>query len=192
MTSGLEMTLAEAEGLMNVGWSVRRSAPLQRLVPLWLVQASEEQARLGVYFLALGLLLQVPGARTYQWVGDANGVDRLGELVAGAPPARVRALLAAALERLDAGGLLAQVPGWTGDRRRTLPPTWRALLNRYGRLRNGLLNVIAECLDELIVRPALKRIGAGPTEAAMLITRGIPAAVTGGALSRNGKKETCL
>ena len=34
-------------------------------------------------------------------------------------------------------------------------PEWKAFLDRFAKIEHGLLNVIAECLDHLIVRPGM-------------------------------------
>jgi hypothetical protein len=158
MTSGFEMTCTEADAVSEFGHSVRRTAPLPRALHLWLAITLDEQAHLSAYFHALALFLRVLGTGTYDWVADDEDADSLAKLVTSAPPARVHALLAAALKRLDAETLLAQVPAWEKIRYRKLPPDWQALLERYAQLPHGLLNVVAECLDELIVRRKLKTI----------------------------------
>ncbi len=39
-----------------------------------------------------------------------------------------------------------------------LPDEWKKYLDRQATIEHGLLNVVAECLDRLLVRPGMSRI----------------------------------
>jgi hypothetical protein len=151
---GIEMTQNEAEGMMNVGGSVRRTAPLARVLDLWRVQSFQEHACNNVYFQALTIMLQLPDSARYEYVKAPDALEDLTGFERGT----VLDLLAATLDRLDAPELFEQVRGREPQRRRALPD--RLAEQLADRDRNGLLNVVAECLDELIVRPGIDAIEA--------------------------------
>ncbi len=102
------------------------------------------------YFRAVGILLQIPGAAAYRWIEDESDND-LWDLIWNPDTTSTLNVLAAALERLDAGELLGQVPGGDGFKRRALPVEARVRLAERDRV--GLLNVVADCLDRLLVVP---------------------------------------
>ena len=151
---GIEMTLAEAEGMMSVGGSVRRTAPLPRVLDLWRVQSLQEHACNNVYFQALTVMLQLPGSARYEYVQAPDALEDLSGVERGT----VLDLLAAALARLDAAELIEQVRGSELHEGQALPDQFAEQL--AARDHNGLLNVVAECLDALIVRPGTAAIEA--------------------------------
>ena len=102
------------------------------------------------YFEAVGILLQIPGAADYRHQEYASD-DDLWDLIWNPDAKSTLNVLAATLERLDAGELLRQVPGGEGLKRRPLPVEARVRLAERDRL--GLLNVVADCLDRLLVVP---------------------------------------
>lgn len=102
------------------------------------------------YFQAVGILLQIPGAADYRYHEYASD-DDLWDLIWNPDTKSTLNILAATLERLDAGKLLRQVPGGEGLKRRPLPVEARVRLAERDRL--GLLNVVADCLDRLLVVP---------------------------------------
>ena len=65
------------------------------------------------YFQAVAIMLQIPGAAAYRWIEDETD-DDLWDLIWNPDTAGTLNVLAAALERLDAGELLRQVPGGDG------------------------------------------------------------------------------
>ncbi len=105
------------------------------------------------YFRAAGILLQIPGAAAYRWIEDETD-DDLWDLIWNPDATSTLNVLAAALERLDAGELLGQVPGGDGFKRRALPVEARVRLAERDRM--GLLNVVADCLDRLLVVPNIE------------------------------------
>ncbi len=151
-----EMDLRDAEGLFHVGLSVRGTDRLLRALQFWMVQFTREQQTLAVYFRAVALMLQLPGGARYEY---AKALDALDDL-RGVDRGTVLDLLAAALERLQAAELIRQVPGGRAHERRALSEELAGML--AARDRNGLLNVVAECLDYLIVRAGAAEIDARP------------------------------
>jgi hypothetical protein len=105
---------------------------------------------LGGYFRAVGVLLQVPGAAEYRYEEHASD-DDLWPLVWSPDPKSTINVLAAALDRLDSAPLLAQVPGGSNFKPRPLPVEARVRIAE--RDRAGLLAVVADCLDRLLVVP---------------------------------------
>jgi hypothetical protein len=105
---------------------------------------------LGGYFRAVGVLLQVPGAAAYRYQEHASD-DDLWPLVWNADPKSTINVLAAALDRLDSAPLLSQVPGGEAFKPRPLPVEARVRIAE--RDRAGLLAVVADCLDRLLVVP---------------------------------------
>jgi len=157
-----EMDLRDAEGLFHVGLSVRGTDRLLRVLQFWMVQFTREQQTLAVYFRAVAIMLQLPGGARYEY---AKALDALDDL-RGFDRGTVLDLLAAALERLRAGELIEQVPSGRDHKCRALSDELAGML--AGRDHNGLLNVVAECLDYLIVRAGMAEIDAqlGVLEAA--------------------------
>ena len=54
--------------------------------------------------------------------------------------------------------MLEQVPGGQALTREVPCPAWKALLDRWEAVENGLLSIVAACLDELIVKAGLTEI----------------------------------
>ncbi len=102
------------------------------------------------YLHALSILVQIPGAAEYRWREPANDDEAL-ERIASADRDELLAILAAALGRLAAGELMGQVPG--GERRGVCLPGPELRIALAGLDRRGLIQVVAECLDRLLVIP---------------------------------------
>lgn len=105
------------------------------------------------YFQAVGILLQIPGGAEYSYIKDESD-DDLWHLIWNPDTISTLNVLAAALQRLDAGELLGQVPGGDCFKPRTLPVEARVRLAERDRM--GLLNVVADCLDRLLVVPNIE------------------------------------
>ena len=106
---------------------------------------------LGGYFEAVGIMLQIPGAAEYEWLSEDG--DDAGDFVWTADRDVLLSILAEVLDRLDAGALIHQVPGAETYKARKLPVELRLTL--AARDDNGLMNIVAECLDRLMVIPEL-------------------------------------
>ncbi len=148
---------------------VRSSRNLPITLQFWTAYVARDLLQLAVFFRAVAIMLQVPGADRYEvllyddvnpdrgdekedpahWVGDADRDTVLN-------------VLGECLRRLEAEGLIEQVPGATNFEREELSAEWRAYLDRQAATEHGLLNVVAECLDELIVRPGMAEIDDKP------------------------------
>ena len=102
------------------------------------------------YLHALSILVQIPGAADYRW-REAPDDDEALERVALADRDELLAILAAALGRLDVTELMRQVPG--GDRCVVCRPGPELRIALAGLDRRGLIQVVAECLDRLLVIP---------------------------------------
>lgn len=113
-------------------------------------QLGKIQRWMGGYFRAVGIMLQIPGGAEYRYIEDESD-DELWDLIWDPDAASTLNVLAAALARLDAEELLAQVPGGDGFKRRTLPVEARVHLAERDRM--ALLRVAATCLDRLLVVP---------------------------------------
>jgi hypothetical protein len=104
------------------------------------------------YFRAAAILLQVPGAAEYRSTPYESD-DDLWDLVWNPDTGSTLNVMAAALERLNAGHLLRQAPGGEKFKRAPLPVKARICLAE--RDRNGLISVVADCLDRLLVVPEI-------------------------------------
>ena len=119
-------------------------------------EVARDYLRLGVFFRAVGIMLQVPGAARYAWVDDDN---ETWDLIKETDDNALINVLAECFDRLGGKQLIEQVPG--GDyNEEELPEEWTDLLNKQAGVKNGLLNVVAECLDALVVRPGMVEINA--------------------------------
>ncbi len=148
---------------------VRGSDGLPVALQFWAAYVARDLLQLGVLFRAAAIMLQVPGAGRYEveLYDDAN--DELGDQdedpqcwVGGAERDTVFTVLAECLRRLGAADLMEQVPGAADYEREELSAKWKKYLGRRAETKHGLLNVVAECLDELIVRPGMAEIDAEP------------------------------
>lgn len=141
---------------------VSGSEPLPMIFSLWMAEVARDHLRLGVYFRAVGIMLQIPGAAKYQFVVDDG---EAWDLIRKTDRNALFNVLAECLDRLGAKELIEQVPG-AGDELagddppRRLSRRWKKFLDRRARVRHGLLNVVAECLDALVVRPGIAEIEA--------------------------------
>jgi hypothetical protein len=105
------------------------------------------------YLHAVAVLLQIPGGAAYHYA-DNEVDDELWGLIWSRDPGLTFGVLAAALKQLDAPHVLGQVTGGGDYPRGGLSRRVRVHLAK--RDRNGLLNVVAECLDRLLVVPELE------------------------------------
>lgn len=110
-------------------------------------QLEEIQRWLGAYFQVVGIMLQIPGGAEYEWLPE--DADDAEELVWRADRDMLYSILASALRHLDAEAVMDQVPGSDEYRPRRVPVEFRLALAE--RDDNGVLNLIALCLDRLMV-----------------------------------------
>ena len=166
----LESTTLKIDGKLESFYpEVRSSDDLPVALQFWAAYVARDLLQLGVLVRAAGIMLQVPGAGRYEveLFDDAN--DELGDQdedpqswVAGAERDTVFTVLAECLGRLGAADLMEQVPGAADYEREELSAKWKKYLGRRAETKHGLLNVVAECLDELMVRRGLGEIDAEP------------------------------
>ena len=114
-------------------------------------QLEEIHQWLGAYFQATAIMLQLPGGPAYQWL--AEDPDDAEDFVWVADRDMLFCILAYALEHLDAQAVMDQIPGADSYKPRRVPIEFQLKLAR--RDRNGVLNLVATCLDRLMVIPAL-------------------------------------
>jgi|GEM_PF-4214806 len=148
------------EGLQqDLGLHLFSSSPITRMFQIWMAEVSRDMLRLGVYFHALGIMLQIPGAADYEWWSDSDGENEYDEdpLFLSADEDTVYAVLAEAFERLNVKHLTAQLPDAHCETVE-LDDEWNEMLDRRQEQENGLLCVVAVCLDRLIVDPGMAEI----------------------------------
>lgn len=143
----------------NMDMDVRGSGAIPKMFQMWMAELSRDMLRLGVYFRALGIMLQIPGAPDYEWFSDADGEDQFETdmLFGSSNENTLSTVLAKSLERLGAGHLMEQMPDADYDAVE-LSDEWEAMLDRRERNKNGLLSLVADCLDLLIVEPGMAEI----------------------------------
>ena len=148
---------------------VRSSENLPVAIQFWTAYVARDLLQLGVFFRALAIMLQVPGAARYKEMLYDDLDPDLGDdeedparWVGGADRDTVFSVLGECLRRLEVEGLIDQVPGAADYEREELSGEWKEYLDRQGATELGLLNVVGECLDELIVRPGMAEIDDEP------------------------------
>lgn len=147
-------------GLRNLlSLDVRGSEPITKMFQIWMAEVSRDMLRLGVYFRALGIMLQIPGAADYEWFSDADGEDQFDTdmLFGSSNENTLSTVLAKSLDRLGAKHLMEQMPDADYEAVE-LCDDWQAMLDRRERNKNGLLSLVADCLDLLIVEPGMAEI----------------------------------
>ena len=152
-------TMDEGDEMLMLDLIVRCSDRLPMAFKFWLAELARDHLRLGVYFGAVAIMLQVPGAGAYRCVGEDQGLDDASwQLVGRSSRQTLLDVLAHCLDGLGALDLIKQVPGGEGHTPGELSEEWKALVHKSMRIENGLLNVIAGCLDELVVKPGMAEI----------------------------------
>ncbi len=142
----------EDDAVRQVDRLVRFSDRLPTVFRQRMEQLEAVHRWLAGYFQAVAILLQIPGAAEYRWTEDER--TDFWDFIWTSDTHLTRTLLATALGNLDAKELICEVPGGEDYRSRRLPHDVHlrlALLDR-----NELLNVVAECLDRLLVVPELE------------------------------------
>jgi len=149
--------------------AVRSSEDLPSVLQFWMAYVARDLLRLGVFFRAAALMQQLPGGACYRPVpyddNDDNAPDEdedPWQWVGRADRDTAFNVLAECLRRLGAAGVMNQIPGGKDYQREELSAEWKEYLDRHGKIKHGLLNVIAQCLDELVVQPGMEEIDAEP------------------------------
>lgn len=148
---------------------VRSVENLPATLQFWMAYLARDLLRLGVFFRAAALMQQLPGGARYRSVvyddlddNAPNEDEDPRRWVRHADRCTTFNVLGECLRRLGAAGVMKQIPGGKDYEREELSAEWKEYLDRQAKIKCGLLNVIAECLDELIVRPGMAEIDAEP------------------------------
>ena len=144
---------------------VRSTENLPVTFQFWMAYVARDLRRLGVCFKALSIMIQIPGAMDYRYLCHDDQDKDLPPFaddpylrLHGVDHGTVLSVLAECLCELNAEDILKQIPEAKRIRPKKLSVEWHKYLNRESTYERGLLNVIAECLDELIVRPGIAEI----------------------------------
>ena len=148
------MKITDGEESHSLHMDVSGTAPLPLRFQFWMAEIARDMLRLGIYFRAVGIMLQIPGAGEYESIGDEN---ETWDLIQTSDRDVVVNALSECLDRLGAAELIKQVSGGASVGKQ-LPRAWKELLDRRQKVKNGLLNVAADCLDELVVKPGMAEI----------------------------------
>jgi hypothetical protein len=140
----------EASDRPNLCDVVRWTDHLPEVLSLRLRQLDEIHRWLAGYFQVVAIMLQIPGAPDYRCV-EYESDAHLHPLIWNPDTASTLNVLAAALDRLGVSHLLHQIPGGADSAASALP--LKAQLRLAERDHNGLLSVVADCLDRLLVAP---------------------------------------
>ena len=150
---------SEGEEHFQVGSRVRYSDRLAGVFGARMRQLETTHRWLAGFFQAAAIIIQLPGGADYRCDQDGdddpgNGAeDPAWELIWKADRDTLLSILAECFGRLEAEEVMGQVPGGMDYRQRELPVSFRLMLaERDG---NGVLGVVAECLDRLLVIPQL-------------------------------------
>lgn len=152
------MHIRDGDELHLLTMLVRDASRLPLVFEWWMAELARDHLRLGVYFRAVAIMLQVPGAAAYGNVADRDFGETVASLVAHATGPELLDALTECLDRLGVKHLMQQIPGGADREPYVLDEDWRALLDRQAQVKHGLLNIVAECLDALIVRPGTEEI----------------------------------
>ena len=150
------MQFRDGDEIYSLHLGVRASFPLTSIFKFWMAEVARDMLRLGVYFDALTVMMQVPGAAGYGWYSDNE--NKIDDLIRESDRETVMDGLAACLDKVGAIHLMKQIPGWFADGRDQPPEPWRQLIQELAEEKHGLLNLIATCLDDLLVDPGMAEI----------------------------------
>ena len=144
---------------------VRAGSNLPMELQFWMAHMARDLLQLGVFYRAAAIMCQVPGGARCQFVLDGEEEENwTADWVVGAERSTLLDVLAECLRRLGAESelLMRQVLGREIHHEKELPAKWKEFLDQRAKIEDGLLNVVGECLDELIVRPGVAEIDAVP------------------------------
>lgn len=129
----------------------------------WMAHVARDLLQLAVHFRALGILGETPGGAGYRSLDYGRGKalpesDRPCFWLRNADRQTRLNVLAECLRRLDARGVFARIRETHGFCPLKLSDKWTAYLDRHGRIKGGLLTIVAYCIDVLVVEPGLEEI----------------------------------
>ena len=130
----------------------------------WMAHLAREMLRLGVFFQAATVMAQVPGAGKYEFLlydDDERSVPDLeydpADRMADLDRDTVYTILAECLKRLEAEHLLEKIPV-TARRLDRLSAEWEEFIDIQENFEHAYQNVIAECLNTLVIIPGMEEI----------------------------------
>ncbi len=152
-----DVHIRAGEKLLPLHLYVSGSEPLPMVFQFWMAEVARDFLRLGVYFHAVGIMLQIPGAAEYEFLSDE--LDAF-YLIPKTKPNILLNVLVECLDRLGVKELMEQVPA-PDYYKEELPEAWNTLLDEQAKMKNGLLQVVSERLDEVVVKPGMTEIADG-------------------------------
>ena len=107
----------------------------------------------------MGIMLQVPGTAEYGSLPDDDGEGPMDvhDLLNASDENTLSSVLAECFDRLGVGHLMEQMPD-ADYVAVELDDEWQEMLDRRQKNKNGLLSLVADCLDRLIVDPGMTEI----------------------------------
>jgi hypothetical protein len=149
--------------------SIRQTENPRGAIQYWMARLARDTLRIGVYLRAVALWYRIPGTGRYRWrsyddVDDnaPNSDEDPARWLDGADRFTLLNVLADCLRRLRAEWVLRDVPGGRKFRAEGLSEEWTAYLDRLAGFENGILSVVAQCLDQLIVYPGMAELHEAP------------------------------
>ncbi len=138
--------------LVHVCTQVRHCDRPAEVFRLLLEELRRDHRRLGIFFSALAVMLQIPGGAEHEYAVLAD-LDT-EELLRECDDRTALDILAVCLDRLGGKHVMRQIPRGREHEPRPLPEALQARVD--GLDRKALLNVAAECIDGLMVYPEME------------------------------------
>jgi hypothetical protein len=165
----LEATITRGKRELAFYTELRSTQNVPAAFCFWLAEEARRLLQIAAYFRAAAIMCQIPGGARYNLILYDDDDPKVpnedqdpAKWIRGTDRQTVLTVLAECLRRLGVPAIMNQVPGVRSHRPRRLSKRWTAYLDRHARIKSGLLNVVAECLDELMVRPGLAKIESLP------------------------------
>jgi hypothetical protein len=148
---------------------VRATENVPRAIEHWMARVAYDLLQLAVYFRAVLIWHRVPGVDQYKYLvyddnnkNAPNDEDDPNHWLSELDRSEILNVLAECLRRLGDEDLIKEVPGGQTFEPEELSEDWIEYLNRQAKFENGLLSVVARCLDGLLVYPGIAEIGDVP------------------------------
>ena len=162
----LETDSIQVDGKPHEFYSeVRDTQDMLMAMQFWTARFARDLLQFGVFLRAAAIMLQVTGGPRFKYVtkNPDDDENNITDQIRGEDPEMLVHVLANCLERLKASPkIMEQVPGGEDYEREKLSEEWTAFLDSQAKVEFGLVNVVVEILDELIVRPETKAIDVVP------------------------------
>ena len=146
--------------------NVRLMPDISTVLQTWTAHLARELLRLGVFFDAAGIMARVPGPERYKPIAYDDDSDMVpdveydpAERLADVDHDTVYTILAECLKRVGAEYLLEDI-FVTAKRLDRLPDEWKTFLDAQDDYNHAYQNVIAECLNVLLIVPGMAEIDA--------------------------------